>query len=233
MSQPPSPTLYGGADPRLLPAYSLSEAARYVHVPVETVRDWIGRPQGATPCIRPDGENSTLSFFNLVEAYVLAHLTEYLAIPAPKVRDALRYATEELGVARPLLPQPFETDGEDLFVHRSGQVLRASRGGEPHSHDVQRIRPIRLTRVDQDEAGLPVRFYPYTRKLPRLDDPRIVIVDPYVSFGRASVYGAPTSVIAERYYAGDSMTHLAEDYGIPPEAVEEAVRIESRLAHAA
>jgi uncharacterized protein (DUF433 family) len=37
-------------------------------------------------------------------------------------------------------------------------------------------------------------------------------------------------VIAERFEAGDSMSDLAIDYGLPMEAVEEAIRCEMKPA---
>jgi len=50
-----------------------------------------------------------------------------------------------------------------------------------------------LRRVEHDKAGFAVRLYPFTRKR-ELDEPRIVVIDPFISFGRpvvasASVFG--------------------------------------------
>ena len=33
--------LYGGRDPRELPAYGIPEAAHYLHIPVATLRTWV------------------------------------------------------------------------------------------------------------------------------------------------------------------------------------------------
>ncbi|MEH2115253.1 hypothetical protein [Nostoc sp.] len=36
--------LYGGIDPRSIPTYSISDAARYLHIPAGTIRSWaVGR----------------------------------------------------------------------------------------------------------------------------------------------------------------------------------------------
>jgi len=53
-----------------------------------------------------------------------------------------------------------------------------------------------------------------------------------LSFGRPIIAGTniATSIIAERYKAGESMEELAKDYGCRREQVEEAVRCELALA---
>jgi uncharacterized protein (DUF433 family) len=58
-------------------------------------------------------------------------------------------------------------------------------------------------------------------------DPKIVVMNPQISFGRPSVGGVPTSAIWGRFRAGDSPSHLALDYGLPMVAIEEALRCEA------
>src|SRR5262249_9566358 len=67
------------ADPRELPAYSVSEAAHYLRMPRSTIRAWIRGQEYRThtglrwfqPIILlPDKHLTLLSFFNLVEAHV-------------------------------------------------------------------------------------------------------------------------------------------------------------------
>jgi uncharacterized protein (DUF433 family) len=84
-----------------------------------------------------------------------------------------------------------------------------------------------LRRIERDERGLAVRLFPFTRRR-ELDEPRVVVIDPRVSFGRPVLVGTgiPTSVIADRYKAGESMDQLADDYGRPRLEIEEAIRCE-------
>src|SRR2546425_1074938 len=61
-------------------------------------------------------------------------------------------------------------------------------------------------RVEHDKAGFAVRLCPFTRKR-ELDEPRIVVIDPFIWFGRpvvasASVFGAQRE--AKRHAALDS-----------------------------
>jgi len=67
---------------------------------------------------------------------------------------------------------------------------------------------------------------------PVSDQPSIVVVNPSISFGRPVLEGTGvvTSILAERYKAGDSLDALAEDYGRPKEEIEEAIRYEIRAA---
>lgn len=59
---------------------------------------------------------------------------------------------------------------------------------------------------------------------------RRVLVDPDISFGRPSVAGIATQVLASRFLSGDSIAELAEDYGISERAVQSALRFELRKA---
>ena len=68
------------ADPREQPAYSVSEAASYLGMPVATLRSWVlGRTYPTTEgaqLFQPlvdvaDKKHRRLSFYNLVEAFTL------------------------------------------------------------------------------------------------------------------------------------------------------------------
>lgn len=77
-----------------------------------------------------------------------------------------------------------------------------------------------------------MRLYPFTRasesdKFSR-NDPRVIVMNPAVSFGRPvnAGTGIPVSVIYERYRAGDSVADLAQDFRLEVSAIEEAIRCE-------
>ena len=93
---------------------------------------------------------------------------------------------------------------------------------------IQEVLQAHLHRIDRDFRGIPVRLYPFTRKRDLQEEPRTVVIDPHVSFGRPVLAGTgiPTAVIAERYKAGESMDDLAEDYGRRRLEIEEAIRCE-------
>lgn len=224
-------------DPREMPAYGLGEAAHYLRIPVATLRSWVrGRhyPTGQgqrffKPLIElPDPNLASLSFVNLVEAHVLEAIRREHDIPLPKVRAALDYVNRHFHSRHPLADHKFQTDGVDLFLSRFEKLIAVSQAGQLA---MKEMLATHLRRVEHDPAGLAVRLYPFTRKR-QADEPKIIVIDPYVSFGRPTITrtGIATSIIAERYKAGESIDELARDYDCERGHVEEAVRIELALA---
>jgi uncharacterized protein (DUF433 family) len=165
---------------------------------------------------------------NLVEAHVLGAIRREHRIPLPKVRSAMEYVQKRFASKHPLAEQKFETDGVDLFVSRFEDLISASESGQLAMRDLIKAR---LRRIEHDASGLAARLYPFTR-LAGLEQPKFVVIDPLVSFGRPTITGTgiTTGILAERYKAGDSMDALADDYGCKRAQVEEAVRCELPLA---
>jgi uncharacterized protein (DUF433 family) len=84
-----------------------------------------------------------------------------------------------------------------------------------------------LRRVERGESGRAARLYLFTGP-PRPEAVKVVVADPYVSFGRPVLVGTgiATDVIAQRYKAGESIAELADDYDRSPSGIEEAIRCE-------
>ena len=116
----------------------------------------------------------------------------------------------------------------DLFISRFGTLISASQAGQVAMRD---LLAGHLRRVEHDPSGLAIRLYPFTRKR-GLDEPKNIVIDPYLAFGRPAVVGTgiATNIVAERYKAGESIDELAEDYGCERPQIEEAVRCELALA---
>src|SRR5262245_38330064 len=94
-------------DRRDRPAYPLSEAARYLRLPVATLRAWtLGRRyttrQGKShfrPLIHASSRRPPmLSFSNLIEAHVLRALRTEHGVSVKAVRQAVEFAEEKLGI---------------------------------------------------------------------------------------------------------------------------------------
>jgi uncharacterized protein (DUF433 family) len=222
---------------RELPAYSIAEAAHYLRMPTATLRSWVlGRfypadrgPRFFHPVIElPDRHRPRLSFVNLVEAHVLDAIRRDHEVALKHVRAALIFLTKQQPQSRhPLAEEDFETDGVHLFIERYGQLINISRDGQLAMREVIKAY---LERIERDAKGLPIRLFPFTRRR-ALDEPRAVVIDPTVQYGRPVLIGTgiPTAVIAERYKAGDSMDDLATDYGRTRLEIEEAVRCELQV----
>lgn len=236
MSRRRLPTLEPGRDPRELPAYSLPEATQYLRMPPATLRSWvIGRyyPTDAgkrffRPVIHlPDPDWPVLSFVNLVEVHVLEAIRRDHDISLRKVRAAVTFLEKYFGSKHPLAAHHFETDGLDLFIRQAGLLINLSQSGQLAMREVVQAY---LRRIERDPQGIPIRLYPFTRKR-ELEEPRAVVIDPFVSFGRPVLAGTgiSTTVIAERFKAGEAMEVLAEDYGRSVLEIQEAIRCELPL----
>ncbi|MEK7271167.1 MAG: DUF433 domain-containing protein [Planctomycetota bacterium] len=230
----------GSAAPDLRdqPNYPLREAAIYLGVPASTIRVWAlgGRyrtrlegAKTAPPIFAPASRRPlTLSFLNLVEAYVLASIRRRHEISLQKIRKALRFVEGRCGIRRPLVEKEFLTDGVDLFVEHYSRLVNAVREGQIVFREVL-VKSLR--RIARDASGLPVRFSPWILSPA---EPTSVEVDPGRAFGRLVVAGTgiPTESIAERFRAGDSVDHLACDFRLTRAQVEAALRWEQRASAA-
>ena len=89
-----------------------------------------------------------------------------------------------------------------------------------------------LARIEWDRNGAPVRLFPFSRSTGTAAQPKTIVIDPRLSFGRPvlSGVGVPTEIIVDRFKAGDSMDEMAKDYGVDEKEIEEALRFEQRLA---
>jgi uncharacterized protein (DUF433 family) len=229
---------YQGRDPRDLPAYTIGEAAHYLRIPTPTLRSWVvgrnypvrGGDRFFLPVISlPDRSKRLLSFTNLVEAHVLDAIRGQHNVRLPKVRKAVSFLQRNFATRHPLGDQRMETNGRDLFVRKFGQLINISQDGQLA---MRNLLDAHLQRIDRDSSGLAIRLYPFTRNK-ELSEPRYVLIDPFVAFGRPVLAGTeiPTAVIADRYKAGESIDELAGDYGQDRFRIEEAIRCE--LAEAA
>lgn len=224
-------------DPRELPAYGIPEAAHYLQMPAATLRSWtlgrfyptqVERRRFFKPIITlPDTHRPLLSFMNLVEAHVLDAIRRKHEIRLQKVRAALEYLNARFPSRHPLADQKFETDGLDLFIERYGRLINITQAGQLA---VRELIQAHLRRIERDPRGIPIKLYPFTRKR-EPDEPKAVVIDPYVSFGRPILVGTgiATAIIAERYKAGESMDELADDYGRQRSEIEEAIRCELQI----
>ena len=235
--------LYEGRDPRGLPAYTSSEAARYVRLPLRTVQNWsFGfRADGAAPLIHiADRQRHLLSFWNVAELHVLGALRRHHRISAVKLRNVIGYLEHTFESRHPLLTERMLTDGGSVFVEHAGALINATESGQLA---MRQLIEAHLQRIEQDVDGLAIRLFPFVRHDPDTprpaealtNEPKLISLDPRVRFGRPVIAGTsiPTEEVAERFRAGDSLDQLAEEYGRPPQEIEEAIRCELTLDRAA
>lgn len=228
------------SDVRHMPAYTPGDAARYLHIPISTVRCWCfgqsytdgqGKTKFLPPVIVPvDKRNKLLSFTNLVELHVLSLTRREFKVPMPIVRRTIGFLIKELGVKRPLAEQQLFTDRVDLFVEQLGDYMSASGSKQLQPRDIVHGY---LERIERDSLGAPLKLYPLLRSLQ--DDPRqepVIEIDPNIAFGRPVVArtGIPILSLVQRWQAGESIASLAADYEQPADVIEEVVRTASQRA---
>lgn len=220
----------------------MAEATRYLQIPHRTLHNWLsgvpyltkgGRCRSEPVVDIADPQQHLLSFLNMVELHVLDAIRNVNGLDLRKIRRALTYLQEELGVAHPLADQQMETDGCTLFVERLDQLIDVAREGQTAMHQMLGMR---LKRIERDPRGIAIKLFLFTRRKPQdvaeaERAPQVVALDPAVAFGRPVIVGSriPTAEVASRYKAGDSIGQLAQDYGRRQEEIEEAIRCELHL----
>ncbi|MBK6865305.1 MAG: DUF433 domain-containing protein [Ideonella sp.] len=234
----------GKQQPRLHdePAYRAVQAAHILGLPAGTVNAWCfgqdyvhahdGSRKRFQRVIAPaDAGLRLLSFVNLCELHLLAVIRRHHRVRLQQVRVVVEYMCGQLGEDRPLASAKFRTKDVDLFVEHAGDLLNVSKQGQRAlREDFERT----LDRVDfSNDSSRPIRLFPFTRPPSAAEvQPKTVVVDPELSFGRPVLAGASvrTEVIESRFRAGDSIAEMALDYAVPPEQIEEALRFEQRRA---
>lgn len=242
-----------GEDPRELPLYGVREAAKYLKIHENTLRSWIfgrtyrlssGEIQFAKPVIRlPHSTTRALSFMNLVEAYVLSAITRVHGVRFRKVRSALSYLEATFPSSHPLANREFWTEGFELFIEKSGDLICASLDGQMV---IREVLGQYLLRIDRDLDLSAMRIYPFSREftfkketehaeLVLSKSPRHISIDPLVGFGRPTIAGTgiATNVIAGRFRGGETVEAIAKDYDLEAEKIQEAINYEAPNRQAA
>lgn len=228
--------LYGGNAPEEKPRYSIARAAHYLHISRSTLRSWVrGRtyPKGGGtehwPALIKAG--SLLSFNNLIEAYVLRALRVDHGVKMGAVRQALDYAEREFNIPRLLLSTELQATPGNVFLERFGQLINLNLSGQLAAK--QLLNAV-LERVNRNPLGLPERVFPAGSydidALKRA--PRLIMIDPAVSFGRPILVskGIRTSAIVGRIDAGEEPDDIARDYGLGLDEIDAALFYERAAA---
>jgi uncharacterized protein (DUF433 family) len=231
-------SLYGGEDPRHMPIYTLDEAAHIVFLAPSTLRTWTmgqawhdpsGRERQFVPLIIPPVSNEQLlSFTNLIEAHVLRAIRRIHKVKMYAVREAMTAIREEFESLHPLAEMDLYTDSKSIIV-KFGGYMNMSRGKQM---EMETMVEVYAKRIEREEHKL-ARFFPFVNQ-PRIkgpgieEQPKIVSVNPFVSFGRPVVTGTNirTEAIAERFFAGDSIDDLLNDFRLDQSIIEAAIRYE-------
>ncbi len=217
-----------------IPTYSVTDASRYLNIPLPTLSTWLNGRKYPTksgekefkPLIqRPDSKTPQLSFTNLIEAHILRVFRTIHHVSLDKVRIALDYISNEFNTNHPLITRQFSTDGVDLFIEQVEHLINVSRSGQLA---MKKVLTDLLTRIEWDNHNFATRLYPFINSI---NDEKSLTIDPHISFGKPTITGTgvPTKIIRELYDAGDSIEDIADDYDCTVVQIEKAILFESQL----
>ncbi len=226
--------------------YTVGEAARYLDVPASTLTTWAHgyrrHPHGQREVVgapilttlpRPGVRGPVIPFIGLAEGVVLTAMRRS-GVPLQRIRPALEQLDAQFGLAHALASRRLYTDGaEVLFDYAEatadpGMVRAASelvvvRNGQ---RVFNAIVAAYLQRLQFDTDG-----YVRLIRLPAYETAELV-VDPRRGFGQPIFArgGARLEDALALFRAGETLDVVADEYGIPPEQLEDAVRIATRPA---
>ena len=202
-----------------LPSYKISEAALYTGARPNTIANWHYRGK---PVLPGREHRKPLNYLELVEVAFVAFFRS-VGFPMKKIRAARDYVAQNFTVEYPLTENRFKTEGMYILMEyhkldpdpRFEQIIVADRGGQLAWAN---LFGDRFAHFDY-EYDLALRWHPAGRD-------SLVVIDPRVSFGAPIVHGLPTWVVKGRWKAGESMEEISDDFGIPKEAVRDALAFE-------
>jgi uncharacterized protein (DUF433 family) len=224
--------------------YNVAEAARLVGMNTSTFATWgqgyERRPVGraavrSAPIITTvpnSGDGRQIPFIGLVEATVVQAFRQ-TGLPMQRIRRALAVLASQGELVHALASRQLYSDGAEVLYdyarHEHDKqlgLLTVVASGQRVFHDVIANY---LERIDfGDDPWAQALVVPATeRELLRIR-PGVASGDPLFIEG-----GAPLSAVRSRWQAGEPVSAIGRDYGVPDRDIEEALRALWPQAHAA
>jgi uncharacterized protein (DUF433 family) len=229
-----------------VPLYTVAEAARIVDVPASTLSTWAQGYRRSFP-ERPDvvGDSiityltpeaprqPSIPFVGLTEATVLAAIRRS-GVPMQRVRPALQALEDGLGIEHALASRRLYTDGAELLFDYA----------ENHRDTVHGNAAKHLVVVRSGQRVFTELVLEYLRRIEYASDGYAelihvpayehaqVVVDPTRSFG-APIFergGSRLDDVLQRFWAGESLDELSDEFGVPLSQLEDVLRVASRRA---
>jgi uncharacterized protein (DUF433 family) len=229
------------------PLYTLAEASQFLGVPSSTLHSWargyrkqrvaaadvVGEPILTTVQKPPGLRGPLVPFVGLAEGLVLAGMRRS-GVPLQRIRPALSELDRQFGLNHALASKRLYTDGAEVLYDfadsaddETASALRnlvVVRSGQRVFVEVMQQY---LKRIEFDSAGWAQLLH-----LPGYEVADVV-VDPSRGFGQPIFErgGARVQDALEMFRAGEALTVVAEEYRVPLEQLEDAVRV--AMPHAA
>ena len=225
-----------------LPAYRVSEAARYIGVHTSTVSAWHYQ---RNPVLPGRTRGKSLSYLELIEVAFVAFFRR-LNIDMELIRKARDYRkSAKYGEPydKGMIPNGRSHVVRDIekrypfaslrFKNEAIRILERERKSNSSVKDIaQLINPDSWGQLDQNhdkehyqfadfdyDHEIVIRWHPAGRDSQVMIDPRIAFGDPMVS-------GLSTWVILGRHNAGETIPEIADDFEISETAIRDALAFE-------
>lgn len=201
----------------VIPAYSVTAAARYVNTTPKTIASWFYGRGDRPPVLSGKQRRVPLSYMQLVEMAFVATFRK-CGLSMVTIRLAREYLSRELKTEFPFAHSRLQTEGKHIlkeFGEGRDLLLIADRNGQAAWKS---LIGKRFDQFDYD-GNFAVRWFPN-------GGDHTVVIDPRLSFGKPSVRGVATWVLKDRWISGDGLQDIAADFGLESREVTEALQFE-------
>jgi uncharacterized protein (DUF433 family) len=170
-----------------------------------------------------------LSFKDLAQSHFIEFIRRHAGISARKAREILHYAQLETKTPYPLLNKDIKVLFRHILLDKPAKrrVPRSVVDLSAHRQLViHQVVDLYATRIQRDKWGELEKLFPWRFWDAEKDESKPVTIDPNVMSGRLVVTGTriPVEVLAIRKGAGESIRDLSKDYGLPEQAIDDALR---------
>ena len=209
-----------------LPAYRISDAARYAGTSIRTIANWHYRdlPSHGFPALPGRERGKPLSYLELIEIAVVTTFRK-LNVPLGNIAKTRQYMAQTFNAEFPFAEYRFKTDGYHLLMDlaevdpilRTDDLIVADAGGQLGWNAMMVDR---LLEFDYDrEYELALQWFAAGRQ-------SRVTIDPRVSYGAPMVNGIPTWILKGRWAAGESISDIQEDFNLEEKDIADGLRFE-------
>lgn len=224
----------------------MAEAARIVDVPASTLATWakgyVRKPKRGSQVVGqpvitfrpPVGHlEPSIPFVGLAEALVLAAVRRS-GVPMQRIRPALAELQRSIGIDHALASRRLYSDGAELLYDYGesaddpevGRALRELVVVRSRQRVFAEVVDAYLRRIEYGSDG-----YASLIHVPTYERAQVV-VDPTRAFG-APIFergAARLDDVLQRFWTGESLEELSEEFGVPADQLEDVVRVASRRA---
>jgi uncharacterized protein (DUF433 family) len=208
-----------------MPLYTVADAARYLRLPRQTLTYWSDPHKNRRPIVTTIGERHrgqpVVPFVGFTEAFVASVFRRVHGLTWPYIRKALTRIEDKLGLEHALASQKLFTDGAKIVYDYSRNDSEARLLVEVVSDNVVFTEVIEdyLRRIEYATDGWAEYIV-----LPTVRP--VASVTPYKAYGQPLTLRGDARIvdILDRFEGNESFSEIAEDFGMPPEDVEEVVR---------